>query len=161
MRNSAGELAKSIHLLGLPELLFHLTAFGHVAGYLGKTNDLASFIMNGINDDAGPKTRTVLANPPVLLFETPSASGSGECFLRDPGEPIFFRIEARKVLPDDLRTRIAFDSFCSWVPVGDMSFSIEHENCVVDDALHQHPKRPLARLELVSRVTDNLRPAFG
>ena len=41
MRNPTGELTKSIHLLGLPELLFHLTACGHVAGHFGKPNDLA------------------------------------------------------------------------------------------------------------------------
>jgi hypothetical protein len=32
----------------LAELLFHLTAFGHIAGHLGKPNDLASLIMDGI-----------------------------------------------------------------------------------------------------------------
>src|ERR1700733_3173390 len=117
--------------------------------------------MNGINDDASPKTRAVFADPPVLLFETPSASRSGERFLRDPGEPVFFRVETRKMLSDDLSTRIAFDSFCSWVPVGDMPLRIEHEYRVIDDALHERPKRSLARLEPVSRVADYLRAAFG
>ena len=43
----------------------------------------------------------------------------------------------------------------------DMTFSIEHENRVVDDALHQHPKRSLARLKPISRLADYLRAAFG
>ena len=71
--DAAGQLAERVHLLRLRQLLLRalqrelaFAAFGDVAGDLGKAGQFAFFIVDGVDDDAGPKPRSVLAHAPAL-----------------------------------------------------------------------------------------------
>ena len=65
---SAGQLAERFHLLRTEQLLarflepqLRLALLGHVAGDLGEADQLAVFVLDRVDDDAGPEARAVLA----------------------------------------------------------------------------------------------------
>src|SRR5258708_27747753 len=44
---------------------------------------------------------------------------------------VFLSIEARKVLPNDLRGFVSFRSFGSGIPSGDPTVGFQHEHCII------------------------------
>ncbi len=75
MRHAAGQLTQSIELLRLGQLplnflqaLLGFAALGNIAGDLGKTQKFILIVANGIDDDARPKERAILADAPTLFF---------------------------------------------------------------------------------------------
>ena len=76
VRHTAGELADALHLLRLGELLLRalqvflrLAALGDVACDLDEADQFAAGIADRIQDDAGPETRAVLADPVAFRLE--------------------------------------------------------------------------------------------
>src|SRR5262249_13827918 len=88
-------------LLHLLELELDLAALGDVAGDLGKAEQLA-VLVDGIDDHAGPKERTVLADAPAFLLIAALFRGDPQGAGRLSVGPVDFGIEAGEVLPDDL-----------------------------------------------------------
>ena len=91
----------------------------------------------GVDDDVRPKLRAVLADAPAFPLEASFARGSLERVLRQSGGPILFGIEAGEMLADDLVGEVALDALGARVPVGHVSFGIEHVDGVIGDALDQ------------------------
>jgi hypothetical protein len=76
MGNAAGQLPQRIELLGFGKLLLHalqlersFAPLGDVPRDLGKA-DQPAVLLDGVDDDAGPEERAVLADAPAFLFVT-------------------------------------------------------------------------------------------
>ena len=130
--HAAGELAERVELLRFREMLLHLlelelglAALGDVAGDLGKADQLAVLI-DGIDDDAGPEERAVLADAPAFLLVAALFQGDPQGAGRLAVGPVDFGIEAGEVLPDDLFGRITFDPLAADVPAGDDAGRVQH-----------------------------------
>ena len=76
MGDAAGQLSQRIELLGFGELFLHALQFerglaplGDVPRYLGKA-DKPAVLLDGVDDDARPEERAVLADAPAFFFVT-------------------------------------------------------------------------------------------
>jgi len=139
--DAAGELAERIELLRFGELPLHrkqlllrLLALADVAGDLGKACQLAGVVADGIDDDACPEKRAVLANPPAVLLVMPGFRGDLQRLGRLSRGLVGRGVESRKVLADDLPGRIALDAFAAGVPVRDYAGRIQHVEGIIGDA---------------------------
>ncbi len=56
---------------------------------------------------------------------------------RQASRLVFFGIEARKMLSDNLVGRVALDALSSRIPAGDIAFRVKHVDRVVIDALNE------------------------
>ena len=151
MRHAAGELAERVHLLRfgkLPlnsgKLHLRLAALGDIAGDLGVADQLAGFIANRIDHHAGPEERTILADAPAFLFIAAGLACNRQRPCRAAGGLILVGVEAREMLADDFRRRVAFDPFAAGVPARHESLRIEHVQRVVCDTADQEPEVALA-----------------
>src|SRR5687768_4628651 len=149
--DSAGQLAQRLQLLGLEQgrprflqLLGGAAPLRDVAGDLGEAEQLAPFIVDGVEDDARPEARTVLADPPRLLLIFALRDGGGERPLRLAGGAVLVRIEAREMLADDLVGLVALDRLRPRIPVRDEAVRIDHVESVILDALDEGAEPPLA-----------------
>ena len=77
--DAAGELAERLHLLRLRELLarllereLRLVLLGDVARELGKADQFAGLVADGVHHDAGVEAAAVLAHQPALPSNWPS-----------------------------------------------------------------------------------------
>ena len=107
VRDAAGQLAERVELLRFRQLLLHLlelelglAALGNVAGDLGEADELA-VLVDGVDDDAGPEERAVLADAPAFLFIAALFPGNAQGAQRLAVGAVGFGIEAGEVLPDD------------------------------------------------------------
>ena len=98
----------------------------------------------------------ILANPEAFLLIAALARGGGKCACRLAGGAIFFDIEAREMLPDDLLRRIAFDALCALIPACDRAVRIQHINRIIGHALDQQAELFLMLLDRRFRL-----PPFG
>ena len=78
MCDAACELTERIEFLRLGELALNLQKFvmrflalGDIAGDLRKTDQLTRVTADGIDDNTGPKKRSVLADPPPFFIVAP------------------------------------------------------------------------------------------
>src|SRR5206468_5742284 len=127
--------------------------------------ELALFVAHRADHHARPERRAVLAHAPALLREAAFARRDLELPLRLAVRDLLGRVEAREMLADDLGRGVALDALGTGVPARDAAVRIEHEDRVVDDALHHQAEASLAlreergalahaRLELVARVLE-------
>ena len=114
-----------------PEL--RLALFGHVAGDLGKANDLPVVAADGVDHHHGPEARAVLAHAPAFGFIAPGVAGGLQGPVGDTGLPVLGRIEAAEMLADDFLGLVSLDALGAGIPVRHMTFGIEHEDRVIDD----------------------------
>src|SRR5205085_7053699 len=68
---------------------------------------------------------------------------------RHAGAPVFFAVEAGKMLSDDLGRAITFDPLGAAVPGGDPALRIEHVNRAVGDRVDQQLELPLGLAQLL------------
>ncbi len=117
--DAAGELAERLHLLRLGELLagllerdLRLVLRCDVAGDLGKADQFAGIVANGIDHHAGKEAAAVLAYPPALRLELASRPPP----LRAPRSPARRRVrssggvELAEMPADDLVRAVALES---------------------------------------------------
>ena len=108
-------------LLALPQRVLRLLALGQVAGDLGKADQFARLIADGVDDDVGPETGPVLAHPPALRFEAALLG----CRLQSPAwhtcRPVGLRVKGGEMLTDDLVTGIALEALRARVPTDSRS----------------------------------------
>ena len=93
VRHAAGQLTDRFHFLRLCKLFARpiehflcLVTLGNVARHLGKADELASVILDRIDHHAGPKSASILAEPPALSLEPPLLFGPAERI-----EPVYVR----------------------------------------------------------------------
>ncbi len=89
---------------------------GHVAHDFHETGKLPIFVMQCVNDDAGPKRRAVLADPPPFGVVTACASSDPEAASRHPFLPVVVGIENVQRLADDLLRLVSVDGLGAWIP---------------------------------------------
>ena len=118
-------------------VLLGLLAGRQVTGDFREAEQLPVVVLEGRDDDVGPKLRAVLANPPALVLEPSLGSGHLQ-FVGGPA-PVerLLRVERREVLADDLVGLVLLDPLGPGVPGGDVAVRVEHEDGVVLHALDQ------------------------
>ena len=143
MRHAAGQLAERVELLRFRELLVHLlelelglAALGNVPGDLGEADELA-VLVDGVDDDAGPEERAVLADAPAFLLVAALFAGNAQGAERLAVGAVDFGIEAGKVLPDDFVGRVALDPLAADVPARHHAVRIQHVQRVVGNTFNQ------------------------
>ena len=141
--HAASQLAERVEFLRLRELLVHLlelelglAALGNVPGNLGEADKLA-FLIDGIDDDAGPEEGPVLADAPAFLLVAALFSGNEQGAERLAVRAVDFGIEAGEVLPDDFVGRIALDPLAADIPARHYAAGIQHVKRVVGNAFNQ------------------------
>jgi hypothetical protein len=151
VREAAGELADRLHLLRLGELLaprfqraLRLAPLGDVARDLGEAEQRPVLPAEGVEDDAGPESAAVLADPPALLLVPTAARRGGQGALGHARRAVLLGAEAGDVLADGLGGRVALDPTRAGVPVRHGPVRAEHVDRVVGDALDEQAEVPLA-----------------
>ena len=109
----------------------------HVAGDLGKRDQLAVPVADRVDHHIGPEARAVLAHAPALDFEPPGLGRGAQRALGHAGRQILRRIEAREMRADDLARLIPLDALGAGVPGRNAAVDIEQKNRIVDHALDQ------------------------
>lgn len=140
-------------LLALAQGLGRLFPLAQVAGDLGVADQLALGRPDRIDDHMGPEPAAVLANPPPLLLETAFGRGLRQRPGRHAGGPVLVRIEAREMLADDFRRRIALEPLGPGVPADHPAVGVEHVDGVVGNGVDQQPVAVL----IVNRIASCLR----
>src|SRR5262249_16758462 len=121
-----------------------LLAVGQVAGDFEEAADLAGFVAQGGDDDAGPEPRAVLAEPPALVLEPARCDGHAQLVVGPAGRDGVGRVEAGEVLADDVLSPEALDPLSPGVPGNDVAVAVEEEDGVIPNAGHQLPEVLLA-----------------
>src|SRR5262249_29161666 len=132
------------------KLLFHRTPFGQVAGYLGKSGEVALLVAQRRDHDVRPKTRAVFANAPALLFATTLAAHRFVNALGRARVAVFGCVKEREVMSDDLVCLVAFDSLGASIPSSHLAGWVETKNRIIGNRVDQRVELFVARaLELV------------
>ena len=107
-----------------------LTPFGlgHVSCDFSKPLQAAAFFEYGGNLNVGPNLLSVLAHPPALLICMTLLHGRPEFLFGLTLRNGFRRIEAGKVLADDLVSLVALDALRAFVPADDVPLGAKHED---------------------------------
>ena len=121
----------------LDHRLLGVLALRHVAGHFREPDQFPALVVHSAQDDARPQPRAVLPDSPALFLETARRRGGLELHRGFSRGSVLLRIEAREVLPDDLRGRVAFHALGAGIPAHDASLGIEHENGVILHAADQ------------------------
>ena len=145
--HAAGDLPDAFHLLGLTGALVGRPSFREITGNFRKTDQLAAGIPDRVDDDTGPESAFVLANPPSLRFVFAGPLGNTERPLRYTRVAFLRSIERREMAADDFVPRITLDPFGAGIPVDDVSGRIEHVDRIVGDTFHQQAEAPLGIFE--------------
>jgi len=111
--------------------------FGHVAGDFGKAQQLSAGIADRIYHDAGPEAGVALAHAPAFRFETAIMFSGVEGKGRYAARLILRRVEAGKMLADNLVRFIALEPARTCVPADDDAGGIEHVDGVIGNTLDQ------------------------
>src|SRR6185503_19952816 len=97
------------HALALDQRLLGLAPLGEIARYLGIAEDLATIAAHGVDHHIRPEARAAFAHAPALGLITPVAPGRFQHALGHAGSTVFWRVEDREMLADDLVAGIALD----------------------------------------------------
>ena len=106
-------------LLAVPQLLLGLLAGGQITGHFREATEMAPVVLEGRDDDVGPKAGAVLADPPALVLEAASRPGDFEFVLRPAPVDGFLRVELCEVLADDLLGPVPLDPLGPGIPGDD------------------------------------------
>src|SRR5690606_3410786 len=110
---------------GLVERALRFAPLGDVAGDLRETDQRTVVVVDGVDDDAGPESPAVLANPPAFGLEHAVAFGNFQRPGRQAGGAVLLGIEPGEMLSDDLVGRVALESLCAGIPARDDPVGIE------------------------------------
>jgi hypothetical protein len=124
-----------------------LALLGDVPRDLGEADELTLLIADRINDDARPEAAAVFAHAPTFDLEFSVPLRLLQRKRRQSGAPILFRVESREMRANDFVRAITLHSLGTTVPIGHAALRIEHEDRVVDHALHEEPEAALAVLQ--------------
>src|SRR5690606_14289032 len=126
-----------LHLLCLMQLFLHRAPFGHVPRDLREAEQLAARIPDGIDENARPEARAVLANAPTFRFVLTLLRRDAERMLRRMSRAVFVRIENGEVFADDLFARVALDALRARIPCVDEAGRVDHVDRNVLDAEYE------------------------
>ncbi len=124
-------------LLAAPQLFFRLAPLGKVPRDLGKADQPAVVVTNGVDDDERPEPCAVLAQPPAVGFELALASRGGERTLREACRTIGRLVEGLEVAADDLFGVIPLDALGAGIPARHHAGRIDHVDRIVGHGLDE------------------------
>ncbi|MNX98338.1 hypothetical protein D3C86_1307450 [compost metagenome] len=146
MRDASGQAAYGFHALrvmhgiaGSLKLLPAQLLLRDVPRDLCKADQPAVIVMDRVDDNAAPEPAPVLAHPPPFRLEPSFARSRLQRYARDACGPVFFCVENRKMLADDLVRPIPLESFGPRVPAADHSIDVQQIDGVVHHGIHQEP----------------------
>src|SRR5437868_7103751 len=87
-----------------------LHSFCDVASNFSETDEAPDFIPDGGNDHVSPKPRAVFADAPAFIFESSLASCDLELHFWLARPFVFFGVENREILSDDLQRVVTLDT---------------------------------------------------
>ena len=119
-------------------------ALGQVTRELGKATQAAFLVAQRSDDDVGPEPRAVFAHAPAFIDETSALGGNLQLVFGPSALHQIQRIEAREVLPNDLRCSEPFDALSAFIPCHDVAVGVEHEDAVVSDPFDEQAEALLA-----------------
>src|SRR5205085_287884 len=96
------------------------------------------------DDDVGPDHRTVLAHAPAFFLVPPVGLGIAQLVLGLALLNILLRVEAGKVLTDNLFGPIPLDALSADIPADHISPRVQHKNSIIGNPLNKQAKTLLA-----------------
>src|SRR5215831_9096731 len=113
---------------------------------------MAGFVLDPVDHDGRPESRTVLANAPAFRLEPAFLCGLSQRTLGDIRVAVFGRIELTEVLSDNLLRRVSLDALGTGIPGCDISGGVELEDRIVDHRLDESPVAPFAVKQVFVRL---------
>ncbi len=150
IQHDQGDVGHALHEhpelpLALEQGLLGRLALGDVAQGVDEADHLAGVVADGLQRRLGPETAAVLAAAPALALEASAGQGGRQRPLRQAAAAIFFGVEAREVLADDLVGLMTGDPLGAGVPAGHQAVRIHHEDGVVRDRVDKQLEAPILR----------------
>ena len=127
--------------LGFEQGFLRLHLLGHVAGDLGKADEPALFVVDAVDDHAGPEAAAVLAHAPALALIFAFAPRGLEHLARKTGLAVLVGVEFGEMLADDLLGLEPLDLLGARVPAGHDPVGRQHVDRIIDDRLDQELER--------------------
>jgi hypothetical protein len=137
---------------GFVQILLRHLPFGDVACDLGKADQHAIVVVDGVDLDQRPEAAAVLAHAPAFAFEVALTRRRLQHPRRQADGAVFGRVELGKMLADDLVGRIALEPFGARIPAHDHAARVEQIDRVILDRLDQHAEAALAVVERLLRL---------
>eukprot|EP01022_Parablepharisma_sp_SALTPOND_P021769 TRINITY_DN435_c2_g11_i1.p1 TRINITY_DN435_c2_g11~~TRINITY_DN435_c2_g11_i1.p1 ORF type:complete len:948 (-),score=370.43 TRINITY_DN435_c2_g11_i1:3556-6399(-) len=137
---AVGQAGHGIVACQVDDLGVAFELFGAVAGDLGKAQQLAVFLVEGVDHHVRPEARTVLAQAPAFVFEAAFAQGDLQVGGGQSGQAVLLLVEHGEMLAHDLLLQVTLGALGAGVPVGHGAIGIEHVEGIVGDAFHQQPE---------------------
>ena len=120
-------------LLAGHQRLVNDPAVGDVAGDLGVADDLAALADHRIDDHMGPEAGAILAQPPAFGLKPALGRGRVQGSGGQADGAVFFGVEDREVLADDLVGRVALEALGAGIPGRYVAVCVEKIDGVVLD----------------------------
>ena len=130
-------------LLAAVQNLLGSFALGQVAGDFCIPNHLARSTADRIDDDVGPKPRSVLADTPAFRLKFSFTLRGCQGARRQAKFSIFIGVKARKVLADNFMRRVALEPLRARIPRRHNSLGVQQKDCVIRHCLYQQAVTPL------------------
>src|ERR1700687_2435943 len=105
---------------------------------LRKSAQISGWVAQCSDGDTGQKSCAVFPHAHALFFVPSAGSGSSEYLLRPSPLDVFRRIEAGKVMTDNLIGCVTFDSFGPGIPTENPALGVHHKNGIVLDSIEEH-----------------------
>src|ERR1700722_7848330 len=149
--------------LAFTQSLERRLSLGDVAGDFSKTQQIAVFAPDRIDDNRGPESSSILAHTPAFAFVATILESDLKNAHRQPGGAILLGIKTREVLSDDFVRGITLHPLCAHIPIRYNSTRLDHIDGVIDHALDQQAEATLAfeKLVLPSCAFGNVTNHFG
>src|SRR5476649_2405294 len=170
MSNPTGELADRFHLLRLEKCRIGSLqrfrcqlSFCYISCDLGESQQFPRFITDRIDNDVRPKSRSVLAHTPALLFKPTFGSSRCQRLGWHVFSTIFFSVEDGEIRTDDFLSLVTLDAFSTRVPVRDHARRGDYVDRIVGHTLNKQPEPVLTFAQrLLGRFTlGNVACDFG
>src|ERR1700744_1429827 len=94
--------------------------------------------------DTGPEPRAILAHAPPFHLIASGGPRRRQRMRGYPRRPVLLGVEAREMLAEDLRRRVALDPFRAGIPARHAALRVEHVDRVVGHPVHQQAEAGLA-----------------
>src|ERR1700691_761580 len=132
------------------QALLILSPLGDISGNLCESDQLASLISNGIDDNVRPEYRPIFANPLSLHFKSTILGRDTQRLVRMTCSPGGFEVKLGEMLTDDFVCLVPYEPLCAGVPGRHDPCRVQHTKGIIADAVHQKPELQLALHERLS-----------
>src|SRR3954468_7664373 len=136
-------------LFTLAKSLLMLLSFGKVTCDLREPEQLSVFVPQRGDHHTGPEARTILAEAPPLILQSPFPGRYSELFVRPAAVNRFARIENRKMAPYDFLRSVPLDALGTAIPCRNPALGIKREQRIIYRLFGHHSIDGRIHLSLV------------